>query len=75
VHVLDLVVGEVALVDAVEAEDVGVAPFLEGGPVEGGGFFYAEAVRLGFVDRLGDGGGVEGDFLGDAARVCQYAAD
>jgi hypothetical protein len=72
VHVLDLVVGEVTLVDAVEPEDVGVALLLECGPVEGGGFFYVEAVRLRVVDRLGDGGGVEGDFLGDAAEVCQY---
>ncbi len=73
VHVLDLVVGEVALVDAVEAVDVGVALLLEGGPVEGRRLLHAEAVRLGLVEGLGDGGGVEGDFLGDAAGGCQSA--
>lgn len=67
VEVLDLVVVEVALVDAVEALDVGVALVLEGRPVEGGRLGDGEAVRLGLVDRLGDGGGVEGDLFGDAA--------
>jgi hypothetical protein len=66
-HVLDLVVVEVALVDAVEAVDVGVALVLEGRPVEGRRLLEVEAIRLGLVDRLGNGGGVEGDLLGDAA--------
>jgi hypothetical protein len=69
--VFDLVVGEIALVDAVQPEDVGVTLLLEGAPVERGGFLYVEAVRFGLVDRLGDGGGVEGYFLGNATRGCQ----
>lgn len=45
-EVLDTVVLEVALVDAVEALDVCVALGLEGGPVEGSGFLDVEAVGL-----------------------------
>lgn len=62
-----MVVVQVTLVDAIEPLDVGVALVLESFPVEGGGLRYAEAVRLGLVDRLGDGGGIEGDLLGNAA--------
>lgn len=70
VDVLDVVVVEVALVDAVEALDVGVALVLEGGPVEGCGLADGEAVRGGFVYGLGHGGRVPCYLLGDAAWPC-----
>lgn len=69
VDVLDLVVGQVALVDAVEALHVGVALRLERGPVEGRRLLDAEAVGLALVYGLGDGSGVEGDLFGYAASL------
>lgn len=66
VKVLDLVVDEVSLVDSVESLDVGVALVLECRPVEGGRLLDREAVGLGLVDGLGNGGGVEGDLFGNA---------
>ncbi|KAH6610290.1 Elongation factor 1-gamma 1 [Trichoderma cornu-damae] len=58
VQVVDLVVGEIPLVDAVEPLDVGVALGLEGGPVKGRRVRHGEAVVLGVVDGLGEGRGV-----------------
>lgn len=69
VEVLNLVVAEVALVDAVEALDVGVALGLEAGPVEGRSLLDGEAVGLGVVDGFGNGGSVEGDLFGNASSI------
>lgn len=68
VEVLDLVVGEVSLVYSVESLDVGIALVLECRPVEGRCLLDRETVGLGLVDGLGNGGGVEGDLLGNATR-------
>ena len=67
-QVLDLVVIQVALVDAVEALDVGVALVLEVVPVERSRLLNGEAVGFGVVDGFGEGGGVVCDLLGNAAR-------
>lgn len=67
VEVLDAVVLEISLVDAVEALDVGVSLVFEGRPVEGSGFLDVEAIGLGIVDSLGESGGVVCYFLGDAS--------
>lgn len=72
VDVLDLVGGQVALVDAVESLHVGVALRLERGPVEGGRLLDLEAVILALVYGLGDGGGVEGDLFRYAASFFGY---
>jgi hypothetical protein len=69
VQVLDLVVVEVLFVDSVQALHVSVTLVLEGGPVKGGGFLDREAVVLGLLDGLGDGGGVPGDLFGHASVV------
>ena len=69
VDVLDLVVVEVPLVDAVQPLDVGVALLLEGAPIEGRALINRKAIGGGFLDRLGDGGGVPGYFLRDAAGL------
>lgn len=66
-EVLDLVIAQVALVDAVEALDVGVALVLEVVPVEGGGLLDGEAVGFGVADGLGEGGGVVGDLFRNAS--------
>jgi len=66
VYVFDLLVGEIALVNAVEALDVGVALVLERGPVEGGGLLDIEAICFCLVNGLGDKCGVVGDLFGDA---------
>jgi hypothetical protein len=67
VDVLDLIVVQIALVDAVEALDVGIALVLERGPVEGSRLLDGEAVCFAIVDSLGEGSGVECDLFGDAA--------
>jgi hypothetical protein len=67
VHVLDLVVVQVALIDAVQPLDVGVSLLLESGPVEGRRLLDAKPVGLALVYRLGDGGRVEGDLFGYTA--------
>ena len=67
VDVLDLLVRKVPLVDAVETLDVGVAFALEGWPVKGCSLLDVEAVRLGLLDRLRDGGSVPDDLLRYAA--------
>jgi len=64
IEVLDLVVLEVLLVDSIQTLDVGVTLVLEGGPVEGSSLLNREAIGLGFVDGLLDGGGVPGNLLG-----------
>lgn len=69
VDVLDFVILEVFFVDAVEAFDVGVPLVLEGLPVKGGGLVDGESVCAGFVDGVGDGSCIPGDFLGDAAGL------
>lgn len=66
--ILDIVLFKVALVDAVQALDVGIALSLERGPVEWCGLFDRETVGFGLVDGLGDGGGVPGYFLWDTSR-------
>lgn len=71
VEVLNLVIDEVSLVDSVESLDVGIALVLKCRPVEGSCLLDGEAVGLGLVDGLGQGGGVEGDLLGNATgRSC-----
>jgi hypothetical protein len=67
-HILNLVVGKVALVDTVQTFDVSVSLDLKGAPVKRGRLGDAEAVRLGLVNGLGDGCGVKCDFLGNTAR-------
>lgn len=67
VQVFDRVLVEVALVDAIEALDVGITLGLEGRPVEGSRLLYGETVCLGVVDGLGEGGSVEGNLFGDAS--------
>ena len=66
VNIFDLVVSEVALIDAVETGNIGVALVLEGSPVEGSSLLEAEAVVLGLVNGFGNESGVEGDLLGYA---------
>lgn len=66
-QVLNLVVEEVALVDVIQALDVGVALVLEGRPVEGRRLLQAEAVGLGLVKGLGYRSGVESYFLRDTS--------
>jgi len=67
VHVFNLVVVEVALVDAVQALNVGVALLLKGRPVEGRRLLDVEPVGLALVYGLGQGGRVEGDLFRYAA--------
>jgi len=69
VDIFDLIVGEVALVDAVQTLDVGVTLGLERGPVKRSSLLDIEAVGFGVMDGLGDGGGIEGNLLGDAATT------
>lgn len=54
----DLVVAEVALVNAIEALDVGVALVLESRPVEGGSLLDREAIGFGVVNGLGNSGSI-----------------
>ncbi len=66
-EVLDLVVVQVAFVDAIEALDVGVTLVLESRPVKGRRLLNGEAIGLGVMDGLGNGRGVKGDLLGNTA--------
>ena len=69
VEVLNLVVVQVLLVDAIEALDVSVTLVLEIRPVERRSVLDAEAVRLAIVDGLCDRSRIPGDFLGHTAHV------
>jgi hypothetical protein len=71
VEVLDLVVVEIALVDAVKALDICITLGLECGPVEGGGLLDGEAVSFRVVDGLGEGRSVEGDLLRNTTEAQQ----
>lgn len=67
--VVDAVVAEVALVDAVEALDVGVALRLEARPVEAS-HLGVEAVVARLGQRLGHGCGVPHHLFGHTSRCC-----
>ncbi|PMB66771.1 Elongation factor 1-gamma 1 [Beauveria bassiana] len=67
VKIFDLVVAEIALINAIEALDVSVALLLKGIPIKGRRVLDGEAVGLGVVDGLGNGGGVEGDLFRNAS--------
>lgn len=53
--VLDRVLLEVTLIDAVEALDVGISLVLKSVPVKGRGGNIRESVLLGIMDGLGNG--------------------
>ncbi len=75
VDVLDLVVGQIPLVDAVQPLHVGVPLLLKTRPVERCCLLDAEPVGLALVYGLCDGGGVEGDLFWHTAslggHICQ----
>src|SRR6185312_4304544 len=73
-HQLDLVAREVALVDAVQLGDVGIAALCQGGPVLAPQV-RGEAVASHVAQGIGDAGRVPHDFLGHAADVHARAAD
>lgn len=60
--------GPVSLVCLVELEDLGVAFQFEGAEIERDVVWGGEAVSFAVSQRLGDGGEVPGDLLGDASE-------
>ncbi len=65
---LDLAIGEIALVDAVQPGDVSVAGTIERAPIVLGAR-HGEAIARRIVDRMRNLGGVPHDLLWDAAHV------